>query len=126
MNGLQLCTADDVTAQTFHMHARRVNTALSLASLIMREVHQPGGGLSPSVVIQGWLYHRIGPLRVRDGDEPAFAQIYVNDPECDDPAAWPRAAEREKWASEHRCATQEKAGFSSTRCSGEAVEREDA
>ncbi|XP_043242049.1 uncharacterized protein LOC122391808 [Amphibalanus amphitrite] len=87
-----LWTDDDPTAQTFRKHARRLNTALSLASLMTREVQQPGGGFSPSVVIQGRLYHRIGPLRARDGEEPAFAQIYVNDPECDDPAA--EAAQR--------------------------------
>ena len=83
----ELWTADDATAQTFRKHARRLNTALSLASLMTRDVRQPGGGFSPSVVIQGRLYHRIGPLRARDGEEPAFAQIYVNDPDCDDPAA---------------------------------------
>ena len=52
-----------------------------------REVRPPDGGFAPSVIIQGRLYHRVGPLQARDGEQPSFAQIYVNDPDCDDPAA---------------------------------------
>ena len=40
----------------------------------------------PAVVIQGQLYHRMGPLPARDGENPSFAQIYINGPECKDPA----------------------------------------
>ncbi|KAF0294013.1 hypothetical protein FJT64_000780 [Amphibalanus amphitrite] len=59
---------------------RRLNTALSLASMMTRE------GYAPSVVIQGRLYHRLGPLQAGDGQEPSFAVIYVHDPACADPA----------------------------------------
>ena len=52
-----------------------------------REVRPPDRGFAPSVIIQGRLYHRVGPLQARDGERPSFAQIYVNDPDCDDPAA---------------------------------------
>ncbi|KAF0288495.1 hypothetical protein FJT64_013150 [Amphibalanus amphitrite] len=48
----------------------------------------PGhGGYTPTVVIQGRLYHRLGPLRTRDGEVPKFAQTYVQDPLCEDPEA---------------------------------------
>ena len=83
----ELWTADTQEARSFRQHARRLNTALSLASLMTKEVRAPDGGFSPSVIIQGKMYHRIGPLRARDGHQPTFAQIYVNDPDCDDPAA---------------------------------------
>ena len=53
---------------------------------MLREVQQRDGGFAPAVVIQGRLYHRMGPLRARDGEEPSFAQIYINDPACEDPA----------------------------------------
>ena len=35
------------------------------------------GGWQPSVVIQGKLYHKIGPLNADDEHAPAFAQLYV-------------------------------------------------
>ena len=82
-----LWTSDSLEARTFRQHARRLNTALSLASLKTREVRPPDGGFAPSVIIQGKFYHRVGPLQAREGELPSFAQIYVNDPDCDDPAA---------------------------------------
>ncbi|KAF0304429.1 hypothetical protein FJT64_023721 [Amphibalanus amphitrite] len=57
----ELWTGDTLEARTFRQHSRRLNTALSLASMMTREA--------------------------RDGERPSFAQIYVNDPDCDDPAA---------------------------------------
>ena len=62
----ELWTGDTLEARTFRQHS---------------------GGYAPSVIIQGRLYHRVGPLQARDGERPSFAQIYVNDPDCDDPAA---------------------------------------
>ncbi|KAF0303246.1 hypothetical protein FJT64_024766 [Amphibalanus amphitrite] len=82
----RLWTEDDLLARTFREHSRRLNTALSLASMMTREVRPADGGYAPSVVIQGRLYHRLGPLEAGDGHEPSFAQIYVNDPACADPA----------------------------------------
>ncbi|XP_043226099.1 uncharacterized protein LOC122383585 [Amphibalanus amphitrite] len=83
----ELWTGDTLEARTFRQHSRRLNTALSLASMMTREVRPADGGYAPSVIIQGRLYHRVGPLQARDGERPSFAQIYVNDPDCDDPAA---------------------------------------
>ena len=57
----ELWTDDTAAARAFRKHARRLNTALSLASLMTREVRQPDGGFSPAVIIQGRLYHRMGP-----------------------------------------------------------------
>ena len=45
-----------------------------------KEVMPPGSIYNPSVVIQGKLYHTIGPLQASAGDTPKFAQIYVHDP----------------------------------------------
>ena len=85
----QLWTDDSAVARTFRKHARHLNSALALASQTVHEARPPPGhaGYTPSVVIQGRLYHRLGPLRARDGEVPKFAQIYVNDPLCEDPEA---------------------------------------
>ena len=82
-----LWTADTPMARTFRQQARRLNSALSLASMVTRDVRPANGGFAPSVIIQGRVYHRLGPLQARDGEPPTFAQIYISDPECEDPAA---------------------------------------
>ncbi|KAF0312344.1 Reticulocyte-binding protein 2 a [Amphibalanus amphitrite] len=85
----QLWTDDSAVARIFRKHVRHLNSALALASQTVQEVRPPPGhgGYTPSVVIQGRLYHRLGPLRARDGEVPKFAQIYVQDPLCEDPEA---------------------------------------
>ncbi|XP_043246224.1 uncharacterized protein LOC122393865 [Amphibalanus amphitrite] len=85
----QLWTDDSAVARIFRKHVRHLNSALALASQTVQEVRPPPGhgGYTPSVVIQGRLYHRLGPLRTRDGEVPKFAQIYVQDPQCEDPEA---------------------------------------
>ena len=46
------------------------------------------GGWRPSVVIQGKVYHCVGPLTAAEGQKRAFAQLYVHDPAAvDDEAA---------------------------------------
>ena len=83
----QLWTEDSTEAKIFRRHSRQLNSALALASQTVREVRPPQGEYTPSVVIQGRLYHRLGPLRARDGEVPKFAQLYINDPQCEDPEA---------------------------------------
>ena len=38
-------------------------------------------------MIQGKLYHKIGPLNADDEHAPAFAQLYVYDPDAVDDVA---------------------------------------
>ena len=83
----QLWTEDSTEAKIFRRHSRQLNSALALASQTVQEVRPPQGEYCPSVVIQGRLYHRLGPLRARDGEVPKFAQLYINDPQCEDPEA---------------------------------------
>ncbi|KAF0294844.1 Reticulocyte-binding protein 2 a [Amphibalanus amphitrite] len=85
----QLWTEDSAVARTFRKHVRHLNSALALASQTVQELRPPfgHGGYTPTVVIQGRLYHRLGPLRARDGEVPKFAQMYVHDPQCEDPEA---------------------------------------
>lgn len=83
----QLWTADTLEARTFREHARRLNNALALASQKVKEVFPPQQGFSPCVVLQGRLYHQVGPLQAAEGEVPTFAQIYINDPDCDHPEA---------------------------------------
>ena len=61
-------------------HARQLNNALALASTPVKTPTPPGGSWNPSVVIQGKLHHKVGPLAVGDGETPRYAQLYVHDP----------------------------------------------
>merc|ERR1711924_249313 len=67
---------------------RKFNNACALA---YEEVLEPdleaGSGWQPSVVIQGKMYHRIGPLTEEAGKKKAFAQLYVHDPAAADDIA---------------------------------------
>ena len=64
----------------FITNIRRYNNALTLASLGMgQEIIQPG--FSPTVTIQGKMYHSIGSLLPAEASEPKFAQIYFTDSE---------------------------------------------
>ena len=85
----QLWTDDSVIARIFRQYVRHLNSALALASQMVHEVRPPPGraAYTPSVIIQGRMYHRLGPLQARDGEVPKFAQIYVHDPQCEDPEA---------------------------------------
>ena len=81
----QLWENDTRKAKIFRQHSRILNNCLALASQKVQEVLPVnGGGWNPSVVIQGKMYHRIGPLRAQDDQVPTFAQIYIHDPVLDD------------------------------------------
>ena len=85
----RLWTGDDMEAKTFRQFARHLNSALALSSLSVREVPPPPGtgGYAPCVVIQGRVYHRLGPVRADPDQPPRFGQIYVSDPQAEDPDA---------------------------------------
>ena len=84
-----LWTEDSVEARTFRRFARHLNSALALSSLSVHEVPPPAGtgGYAPCVVVEGRLYHRLGPVEANPGQVPTFAQIYVSDPQAEDPDA---------------------------------------
>ncbi|KAF0312693.1 hypothetical protein FJT64_016583 [Amphibalanus amphitrite] len=85
----RLWTDDTLEARTFRQYVRHLNSALALSSLSVREVPPPAGtgGYAPCVVVQGRLYHRLGPLEVPEDRPPSFAQIYISDPLAEDPEA---------------------------------------
>ena len=68
---------DDQLGQTLRKYARAVNNALALASQTAKFPTPPGGGWSPTVVIQGKAYFNIGVLRAAEGETPCYAQVYV-------------------------------------------------
>jgi len=78
---------NDAAARTLQRYARKFNNALALASEKVKELGAPDGGWQPSVVIQGKLYHKIGPLTADNDRAPAFAQLYVYDPDAVDDVA---------------------------------------
>ena len=65
-------------AQLFRQHSRVLNNAVCLSSLAVRE--RTFTGYSPSVIFQGRVVQRMGPLQAEPGAQPLFAQIYVLDP----------------------------------------------
>jgi hypothetical protein len=69
-------TPDDLL---FKEHSRELNNALCLSSIQVNQRHFPGG-YAPSVIFQGQMKHRIGPLLPSDGSTPKFAQLYGHDP----------------------------------------------
>ena len=56
--------------------------AMALCSLGMTDLPPPPGGnpWTPTLVIQGRVYERIGPMAAEDGATPRYNQIYLYDP----------------------------------------------
>ena len=72
------------TARRFREHARSYNSVLQLASSAAKVDEQFAGGVH-QFRINGTLHHRMGPLLPPHGDSgerPAFAQLYILDPEA--------------------------------------------
>jgi hypothetical protein len=71
-------TLKELYGQTsFLKHIRQYNNALALASIGLSEQFMPG--FSPTVKVHGKVYHAIGPLLPREGNQPKFAQLYFFD-----------------------------------------------
>ena len=50
----------------FKKHIIPINNALAMASMKVKYKKLPQGNYKPQVVIQGKVYHYIGPLEVED------------------------------------------------------------
>ena len=74
---MELWTGTDERASLFRQHARTVNNAVCLTSI---EATERRRGFTPSVIFQGKVHHRVGPLLPEQGETPRFAQLYVFDP----------------------------------------------
>ena len=75
---MELLLDNNQDGKIFRKNARYINNAVSLTSVAMKEERQVG--FNPSVIINGQVYHRAGPLLPNDGEVPRYAQLYVNDP----------------------------------------------
>ena len=73
-----LWTGDSAEAKLFRKNSRYINNAVCLASLQVNE--RRFGGYNPSVIFQGKVHQRVGPLLPDQGELPRFAQLYVHDP----------------------------------------------
>ena len=73
---MSLWMGDGEDAMLFRKNARYINNAVCLTSIKSSERR---GGWQPSVIFQGRVEHRAGPLLPSDGEEPRFAQLYVHD-----------------------------------------------
>ena len=72
----ELWLGDGDDAKLFRQNSRYINNAVCLSSIKSSERR---GGWQPSVVFQGRVEHRAGPLLPSEGEEPKFAQLYVYD-----------------------------------------------
>ena len=62
--------------KVFRQNARHINNAVCISSVQINERHM---GFQPTVVFQGRLQHRVGPLQAEEGEIPRFVQLYVHD-----------------------------------------------
>ena len=77
----ELWHGDSHDAKLFRKHCRTINNAVCLTSMQVTE--RTFQGFSPSVIFQGRVTHRLGPLLPEPGEDPKFAQLYVLDPQLE-------------------------------------------
>ena len=70
---------DTVYDKLFRKHLRRLNNSLAPASQSVRRHGQPAGRGPPTFVVQGMVYHNIGPLDADDDVRALNAQTYFVD-----------------------------------------------
>jgi len=66
-------------AKLFRDNARSLNNALCLASVEVKE--KRFSGWTPSVIFEGRVTQRAGPLLPESGEKPKYAQLYCHDPQ---------------------------------------------
>ena len=74
-----LWTANTPEARLFRDNSRSFNNGLALASLKVEE-RKFSGSFAPSVVFEGKVSIRCGPLLPNENEHPRFSQLYVHDP----------------------------------------------
>ncbi|GES88499.1 uncharacterized protein LOC112012066 [Rhizophagus clarus] len=77
---LNLYTSSECDAISFHKNIRRYNNVLACTSFGASIDTIPGQGIS-NFRIHGQVYHLIGSLLPEEGQQPAFAQLYIYDSE---------------------------------------------
>jgi hypothetical protein len=60
----------------FGQNSRHINNSVCISSIQINERHMR---FQPTVVFQGRLKHRVGPLQAEKGEIPRFVQLYVHD-----------------------------------------------
>lgn len=79
-----LLTEDDAHAKEFRDHIRQYNAALAFTSLGVKidDSINRGGGRTPYIFrINGELCHMMGAFTPRENEMPAYAQLYLHDPQ---------------------------------------------
>ena len=75
---LELWFKDNLKANVFRNNSRAFNNGLCFSSIKVKE--KRFARYTPSIILQGKLYHLIGSLQATEGETPVFAQLYVHDP----------------------------------------------
>ena len=74
---LRLFMSSSDESQIFRKNSRSINNAVCLTSIKNNTPTQEGW--RPSVIFQGQVQTRMGPLLPAEGEQPRFAQLYVHD-----------------------------------------------
>ena len=73
-------TAQTPVAKHFRAYPRQFNNVLSMASTGANVSNRTTSGVH-SITVCGKVHHRMGPLPPEEGAKPAFAQLYILDPD---------------------------------------------
>ena len=79
---IELFTGQSEDSQIFRKNARAINNSVCLTSL-KNHFQSRQGGWQPSIIFQGRVQTRVGPLLHAPGENPTFAQLYVLDAEME-------------------------------------------
>ena len=75
---MQLWSGNDERSQVMRKLSRTLNNAVGLASI---KNHAPRReGWCPTVILQGKVVTRAGPLLPENGERPQYSQLYIQDP----------------------------------------------
>ena len=75
---MNLWLGDEAKAKLFREHSKAINNAVCISSIQVKQ--RQFNGFNPSVIFEGKVKHRAGPLLPDNGEIPRFAQLYVHDP----------------------------------------------
>ena len=78
---MKLWSDNNIKGRLLREHSRHINNAVCLSSIQVQEKRFQG--FTPSVIFQGKIIHRLGPISHREGETPRFAQLYVLDPQME-------------------------------------------
>lgn len=80
----ELLTSNSGSARAFREQIRAYNNVLAFSSIGLQVDQSVANAQNGAYCLRicGRVYHRIGPILPSEDERPAFAQIYIHDPEA--------------------------------------------